>query len=67
MVSSPNNELFTLPLNFQLPNEPEMNLLEGLAQVVGDVDHHSLPVADNIHMTANVEPSPPHMSTIQQG
>jgi hypothetical protein len=39
-----------------------VDFLEGLAQVVGDVDTHSLPVTGNINLTAKPQspPPPPH-------
>jgi hypothetical protein len=55
-------------LLLQLPDEPGVNLLEGLAQAVGDVDDHSLPVAGNVNLAAKRKPSSPtryhtHIST----
>jgi hypothetical protein len=51
-------------LLLQFPNEPNVDLPEGLAQAVGDVDHHSLPVAGYIYLAAKPQ-SPPHVSTAQ--
>ena len=55
------NEAWTIHLAtellLQLPDEPGVNFLEGLAQAVGDVDHHSLPVPGNVHLAAKTKPS----------
>jgi hypothetical protein len=51
-------------LLLQFPNEPDVDLPEGLAQAVGDVDDHSLLVASYIYLAANPQ-SPPHVSTAQ--
>jgi hypothetical protein len=45
-------------LLLQLPNEPGVDFLEGLAQAVGDMDHHNLYVTGNINLTAKPQ-SPP--------
>jgi hypothetical protein len=39
-------------LLLQLPDEPDVDLLEGLAQPVGHVDHHRLPAPCNVHLAA---------------
>jgi hypothetical protein len=58
-------------LLLQLPDEPGVDLLEGLAQAVGNVDDHSLPVPGNVNLAAKRKPSSPtryhnHISTLEQ-
>lgn len=44
-------------LLLELPDKPDMDFLECLAQTVRHVNHHSLPVPGNIHLAAQ-----PHKS-----
>ena len=39
-------------LLLELPDEPDVDLPEGLAQAVGHMDHHGLPVPDHVHLAA---------------
>jgi hypothetical protein len=43
-------------LLLELPDEPDVDLPEGLAQAVGHVDHHGLPVPNDIQLAANTTP-----------
>jgi hypothetical protein len=61
MAKRMSNSLAT-ELLLQLPNESCVDFLEGLAQVVGDMDHHNLRVTGNINLTAKPQ-SPPHVDT----
>jgi hypothetical protein len=51
------NNYYILATEFllKLPDKPDVDLPEGLAQAVWDVDHNSLPVPGNVHLDSIVD------------